>query len=74
MNYKQFRAWRHRHNLGQREAAILLRCSLSTVAAYETPPGQQAKHRKVPDQVRLLIALLGTRPRVAAARAVGAPR
>jgi predicted transcriptional regulator len=71
MNHKDFKAWRAQHKLDQREAAGLLRCSLSTVAAYETPPRQRAKHRKVPAQVQLLIALLGRRPRATVARVNG---
>ena len=69
MDHEQMRAWRKRMKLTQQEAAELLCVSKSTITAYETPPKQKQKARRVPDRMVKLIKSLSKIDRLQGARA-----
>jgi transcriptional regulator with XRE-family HTH domain len=49
MRHTEFRAWRVKRGMTQRQAATYLNLSIATIRAYEASPRRTTKRRKVPE-------------------------
>lgn len=69
MTHTEFKAWRAKRKMTQRQAAVYLSLSIATIRAYEANPRRAEKWRKVPRYMQRYIEGLQAIDMLAAAPA-----